>query len=249
MGMKNNYLIILLIGLFLIPTGLFPVNAQTNTVIRTKPIFENFYEITAVTNQTFDISSTVTCFSGPDSAFKVINSSLYNAKTSFYLEVYTLSSEALVNGLIAADARGVDVQVLLSEDRVSSYEDDYTIEAAFRLDQAGIPVSWASSSYAYTHAKFWIVDSKVAYIYSGNWAPSSIPVNPNARENREMGVGIHNVDVANYYEDIFLEDLANGNPYVAGSHIGYLQDEETGTYEHPFTEENVTGTMKVTPFF
>ncbi len=209
------------------------------------------YGIDAITTQTFKGVSNVTCFVGPDAAYKVIYNSLAKCSVSFYLEVYTLSSEPLVNGLIAAHGRGVDVQVSLSHDRVNSYEDDYTEEAAYRLDQAGILVTWCSSGFAFTHAKFWIVDHEVSFVYSGNWAPSSIPQYEGARKNRELGYAFNDTTIAAYYEGVFFDDQAIGNPYVGIPHLGNLQANETGgTYTHPFDEPFTTVEyMEVTPIF
>ena len=106
-----------------------------------------------------------------------------------------------MNRLVAAADRGLDVQVSLSDDRVSSYEDDYTEEAAYRLDQAGVIVTWCSSSFTYTHAKFWIVDSQDTFVYTGNWAPSSIPQVNYARTNRELGFMFDDASIATFYEN------------------------------------------------
>ena len=208
--------------------------------------------INAFTQQTFKGVTNVTCFVGPDAAYKVIQSSLAKCSDSFYLEVYTLSSEPLVNSLIDASDRGVDVQVSLSHDRVNIYEDNYTEEAAYRLNQAGVLVTWCSSSFAYTHAKFWIVDHEVAFVYTGNWAPSSIPQYEGARTNRELGYAFNDTAIASYYEGIFFDDQVIGNPYAGTEpHLGVLQANETGgTYTHPFDEPFTTVEyMEVTPIF
>jgi hypothetical protein len=205
---------------------------------------------TEIANMTFKDTLPVTCFCGPDNAYEVIMSSLEEAEESFYLEVYTLSSEPLVNALIAAYDRGVDVMVSLSHLRVNNYENQYTEEAAYRLDQAGVIVYWMSSEFAYTHAKFWIVDQQVAYVYSGNWAPSSIPQSPEARTNREMGLAFNNSVIADHYMGVFIDDQLNGELYESQPGVGYLQDNETsGTYEHPFDPVTITEYVEVTPVF
>ena len=251
--MKSKKHIIFLVGLMLVIPLLSlavktnDINAQDHTEIGA-PVFDP----NAITTQTFTGTRNVTCFVGPDAAYQMVHTTLANAQTSFYLEVYTLSSEALVNDLIAANGRGVDVQVSLSHDRVSGYEDDYTEEAAYRLDQAGILVTWCSSSFAYTHAKFWIVDSQLAFVYSGNWAPSSIPQYEGARTNREMGFMFDDTAIATYYENVFFDDQAEGTPYLGTEpHLGLLQPSETtGTYTHPFDEPyTVVANMEVTPVF
>ena len=201
---------------------------------------------------TYKGTTNITAFVGPDTAYKVVMDSIKSAKSSFYLEVYTLSSEPLVNELIRAYDRGVDVVVQLSEDRVNSYEDEYTEEAAYRLDDAGISVYWIDKvAFTYTHSKFWIVDSQVAYVYSGNWAPSSIPQAPEARVNREMGLAFNDTNIASYFENVFLDDgLYRSTPYTPGAGGGSLQANETsGTYPHPFSTANFIEYAEVIPIF
>ena len=238
-------ILVLMMPLFNIATNNKSVQAEVS-----RPLI-NRNSIDAITTTTFKDTYNITTFVGPDNAFKVVSNSIKAAKTSFYLEVYTLSSEALVDELIAAKGRGVDVVVHLSEHRVNPYENDYTEEAAWRLDNAGIDVYWiAASQFTYTHAKFWIVDTQVAYVYSGNWAPSSLPVSTNARTNREMGFAFNDTTIAQYYEDIFFDDGLNyGSAYTPSTHTGTLQSEETGTYVPQVSAQTYVEYAEVTPIF
>ncbi|MHA1155118.1 MAG: phospholipase D-like domain-containing protein [Candidatus Heimdallarchaeota archaeon] len=252
--MKINRFVIFVTAMLILPTVLMVLNPEVTVVVAKDPTntFEPWVNPDAITTQTFTGVSKVTCFVGPDSAYEVIMKSLNDSVTSFYLEVYTLSSEPLVNRLIAAQDRGVDVQVSLSHDRVSGYEDDYTEEAVYRLDAAGVIVTWCSSSFTFTHAKFWIVDSLETFVYSGNWAPSSIPQVNYARTNRELGYAFEDASIATYYENVFFDDQAIGNPYAGTEpHLGALQGNETGgTYTHPFDVPKVINEyMEVTPIF
>jgi len=254
--MKAKRFVFLVAIIFVVPTLLLAVNSQTRVVATENPTnTDEPWVITpdAIPTQTFTGVSTVTCFVGPDSAYDVIMASLDAAVTSFYLEVYTLSSEPLVNRLVAAAGRGVDVQVSLSHRRVNGYETAYTNESAYRLDQAGVLVTWCSSSFAFTHAKFWIVDSLTTFVYSGNWAPSSIPQVNYARTNRELGYMFEDATIAAFYETVFFNDQAIGNLYgtTVENHTGILQgNETTGTYTHPFdTPPTYNEYMEVIPLF
>ncbi len=244
--MKYNSKIYILTFLLIIP--LLAYNVASSTAYTSVNPEEQV--VNEIITTTFTGVTKITMFSGPDSAYDVVYNSVLDAKTSFYLEVYTLSSEALVDALIAAKGRGVDVIVLLSHDRVSGYEDNYTEESAYRLDNVGIDVLWTSSTFRFTHAKFWVVDSQTAYVYSGNWAPSSIPVSPEARTNREMGLAFNDTSIAKYYEDVFLDDMVISTPYTELPHIEYLQaEEDSETYSHPFTQTTITEYAEVTPIF
>ncbi len=246
---KIRFLLLLLLT---IPFGMLinpAYSSTTNNVSTNNFVSSTYYN--SITPTTFKGNFNITTFVGPDNAYQVIMGALKNSHTSFYLEVYTLSSEPLVNELIRAHDRGVSVIVLLSHDRVSSYEDEYTEEAAYRLDSAGIDVLWTSSDFRFTHAKFWIVDHKLAFVYSGNWAPSSIPQYPSARKNREMGFCFDNSDIASYYENVLLNDMSESTPYDSSiGHTGNLQaNATTGTYEHPFSPSTFVEYAEVTPIF
>ncbi|MBN1330428.1 MAG: hypothetical protein JXA54_13220 [Candidatus Heimdallarchaeota archaeon] len=250
MKYSNDKIILTLLVVMILPSLL--MGTTNKTTVESKVIWneEQWFEPNMIPTTTFTGVRNVTCFVGPDAAYELILSTLDKATTSFYLEVYTLSSEPLVNRLIAAHNRGVEVIVLVSHDRVNSYEDAYTETASYRLDQAGIDVSTASSTFTYTHAKFWIVDHQKTFVYSGNWAPSSIPQVNYARTNREMGFMFDDTEIATFYEDVFFDDLSIGNP-TSGVDNGVLQaNKTTGTYTHPFdTPYTVNGNMEVTPVF
>ena len=205
----------------------------------------------ALTTTTFTGVTNITTFAGPDSAYEIVLGSIRNAQTSFYLEVYTLSSEPLVNALINAHNRGVTVIVQLSDDRVNSFEDAYTEEAAWRLDNEGIDVYWTSgTAFVFTHAKFWIVDSQIAYVYSGNWAPSSIPQDSTSYTNREMGLIFNDASIATYFENVFFDDGLIATLYTPSSHGGVLQANETGgSYSPIATPSSFVEYAEVTPIF
>ncbi|MHA1197902.1 MAG: phospholipase D-like domain-containing protein [Candidatus Heimdallarchaeaceae archaeon] len=246
---KKQFSLLVILSLLLPVFSIISVENQVNASYQI-PIELEGLVTNAIVTETFTGTTNITAFVGPDNAYEIVLSSIKNAQTSFYLEVYTLSSEPLVNELIRAHGRGVDVIVQLSDDRVNSYEDDYTEESAWRLDNAGIDVYWTSGSFTFTHAKFWIVDSQQAFVYSGNWAPSSIPQYEGARKNREMGFIFNDAAIATYYEDVFFDDNLIATAYVSAAHTGTLQANETsGTYEHPFDYSTVVEYAEVTPIF
>ncbi|MCG3221409.1 MAG: hypothetical protein H7641_08510, partial [Candidatus Heimdallarchaeota archaeon] len=169
---KKDFVNIIILGMLLFTT--IKTSYTTDGLILTNDNSETTPD--AITTQTFTGTINVTTIVGPDYAYDVIHKALKHAQTSIHLEVYTLSSEPLVNELIRADRRGVEVIVQLSDDRVNSYEDAYTEEAAYRLKKQGIDVYWTNGTeFVFTHAKFWIIDGIETFVYSGNWAPSSIP--------------------------------------------------------------------------
>jgi phosphatidylserine/phosphatidylglycerophosphate/cardiolipin synthase-like enzyme len=247
--MNRRFLLVLTVSFLFLPfTTTWVKNENTSA-------YENPADVTNYTTEAFTekFKGTIPAkaFVGPDNAFEVVNASIHAAATSLYLEVYTLSSQNLIDSLIYAKAtNGVDVIVLLEFDHVSGYEDDYTEQAAYELDNAGVEVLWTTSDYTFTHAKFWVVDSQYTYVYSGNWAPSSLPADTDARNNREMGLMFDETNIATFYEDIFFEDYAKATAY-SGTDPGHtLPSEDSGTYVpvkvNPLT---ITEYMEVIPVF
>jgi len=246
---NRRFLLVLTVSFLLLPfTTTWVKNKNTSA-------YENPTEITNYTTEAFTekFKGTIPAkaFVGPDNAFEVVNASIHAAATSLYLEVYTLSSQNLIEALIYADeSNDVEVIVLLEFDHVSGYEDDYTEQAAYLLDDRGVEVLWTTPDYTFTHAKFWVVDSQYTYVYSGNWAPSSLPADTDARNNREMGLMFDETDIATFYEDIFFEDYAKATAY-SGTNPGHtLPSEDSGTYVpvkvSPLT---LTEYMEVIPIF
>jgi phosphatidylserine/phosphatidylglycerophosphate/cardiolipin synthase-like enzyme len=246
--MKKKFFVnILILGILLF--SIIKTSYTTDGTIITQE--SSFISTEAITTQTFTGTINVTTIVGPDYAFDIIHKAIKHASTSIYLEVYTFSSEPLVWELIRAHRRGVTVIVALSDDRVNSYEDDYTEEAAYRLKNEGIDVYWTNGTeFVFTHAKFWIIDGQETFVYSGNWAPSSIPQSSSARKNREMGFLFNHAGIASYYEGVFFADVGISTPYVLTPGTGSLQANETGgTYTPVSSVATFNEYAEVTPIF
>ena len=107
------------------------------------------------------------------SAEEEIISFIDSAGDSIYVEVYLLTSMDVVDSLILAHQRGVDVKVIL-EGRVSGSPNAL---AYSRLAGTGIDVCWASEAYKLTHSKLIIVDEKKAFVGSHNLSYSALNLN------------------------------------------------------------------------
>jgi len=145
----------------------------------------------------------VTPILSPDFSESLIIDLINSANVSLYIEqMYIYSSLTdIINAIIDAKERGVDVRVILDP---RSEESQETAEI---LVEHGIWVAYANTSYYDSphifetmHNKGMIIDSKIVLISSINWSPTSL------RENREVGVIIENEHIAQYYENIFNYD-------------------------------------------
>ena len=114
-------------------------------------------------------ASVVTSPSAEDQILELIDS----ARNSIYIECYIITSEEVVDHLIQAKQRGVEVKVIL-EERTSSSANAL---AYSRLAGAGVDVCWASEAYKLTHSKLMIIDKNTALLGSHNLSYSALNLN------------------------------------------------------------------------
>jgi cardiolipin synthase A/B len=132
------------------------------------------------------------------------------AHRSLYVEELEMDSTPIINALVAASKRGVDVHIVINADS------EYT--AAFNeLAAAGVHISnsYTGSDTLYVHAKAIVADygslDERFFVGSENWSDTSL------NENRELGIilpGWANQADVNSLMKTFKADFAAGVPYV-----------------------------------
>jgi len=128
-------------------------------------------------------------------AEKSINLVMFVIELSPYKE--DLKADQLINALIEAKQRGVDVEVILDQNvdfvqrrSRSDWEAKVkSIKAYKRLKEAGIKVRY-DEPVRYTHAKAIIIDKEIAILGSTNWTESSF------NKNNEVNVLIKSKGLA-----------------------------------------------------
>jgi len=171
----------------------------------------------------------VTLFTNPDNADEVIFRYLNAAESSIYVSMYTISrpdfNETLIN--LKTANPGMDIEVLISYRRVGSSENTDTKAAAQSLVANGILVYNSTKDDdkvdGYYHAKYWIIDGKHVFIYSGNWSPRSVTpqLEPDddsyasGEANRDMGIAVLNaLDIASFFKnEVWDKDVAEADPW------------------------------------
>lgn len=131
------------------------------------------------------------------------------ATQSVHMTMYLLTSPDVIDALVRAHGRGLDVRVVLNRDFPTG---GTTNDDAFNmLAAAGIGVHWAPSRYALTHEKCVVIDGREAWIMTMNTTVSS------PTTNREyLAVDREPVDVADA-NAIFEADYAGTDfPTYAG---------------------------------
>ncbi|MHA2402535.1 MAG: phospholipase D-like domain-containing protein, partial [Candidatus Kariarchaeaceae archaeon] len=185
----------------LIVTSSLRINGITNPVNLVQDEVD-YPSHTNIPKTNFSGIYNVTLFANPDNADEVIFKYLESAKESIYVSMYTISRPDFTNALIALKKANpsIDIRVLISRRRVGADENIDTYEAVRSLVDNLIPAYNASvapfiDNAGFYHNKYWIIDGKHTFVYSGNWSPRSVTtpetVYSSDEANRDMGVAVH----------------------------------------------------------
>src|SRR4249920_410511 len=108
----------------------------------------------------------------PDDTKKPIVDAIDSAKISLKIKMFVFSDPDLIDAVIAAKARGVNVQVMLNPARRSGEEDN--VDTRKKLEAAGIEVKDSNPAFGLTHEKSMIIDDETGFIKSLNWATKNL---------------------------------------------------------------------------
>jgi len=137
---------------------------------------------------------------GPDDRGASLLAAIAAAQRSVHMTMYLLSSREVLDALVAARRRGVEVQVVLN--RTIPGGAAVNMPAYDALTAAGAEVHWAPSSFDFTHEKCVILDGAEAWIMTMNATAAGLAT------NREfLAVDRDPVDVRDA-EAIFRADFA-----------------------------------------
>lgn len=94
-----------------------------------------------------------------------VMNAIKGAKSSIHMLMYNLTQPAVIDELIAAHLRGVDVQVILDQQNVGR---EKPTGAYHRLSEAKVRVVKSSPGFSLSHAKSFVIDRHTAYITTIN---------------------------------------------------------------------------------
>jgi len=236
------------LGITLIVSLLFLSVCTNYNIIKT--LRNDNIKIDTFSPITFKGKMRITTFASPDSSFEAVIDALNSTNTSLFIEMYSFSNPYILDVLGNLSAKGVNINIILHRYHASYYENEYTYWTAYELYDRGINVYWANSTeFRYTHAKFAIIDNTTVLIESENWAKSGVPKNP-TYGNRGWGVVIENTELADYFLDVFFNDLAIAEPYDPstadhGTPVSYIV--QSGHYTPIAEVETINEYAEVTP--
>jgi cardiolipin synthase len=103
----------------------------------------------------------------PDQGSQPVLDLINAAEKTIRVKMFTFTADDVAAALIAAQARGVAVQVMLNPARSSGSRANDDMKS--RLQAGGCTVVWSSPAFAVTHEKSMVVDGRVAMIATFNF--------------------------------------------------------------------------------
>ena len=108
----------------------------------------------------------------PDDSSKPILDAITAAKKSLRIKMFVFSDPSLIAAVIAAQQRGVKVQVMLNPARRSGEAENQESRAA--LLKGKVAVEDSNPAFDLTHEKSMVVDDASAFVKSLNWDPENL---------------------------------------------------------------------------
>ena len=229
------------------PIPIQRVREERPTISRPKQL-TGFPSHTNIPRANFTGVYNISLYVNPDNADDVIFKALKSAKKSIYVSMYTISRPDFNNTLIELKKANpsIDIQVLISNRRVGGGENRDTYAAAVSLVENFIPVYNSTKDNdkvnGFYHNKYWIIDGKTTFIYSGNWSPRSVTPPEDSyssgEPNRDMGVAVYDApDIADFVKtEVWDKDVAVADAW----------DLPLGVSQSSFTDgEVVDGTVSL----
>ncbi|MCX6767986.1 MAG: phospholipase D-like domain-containing protein [Candidatus Micrarchaeota archaeon] len=133
-------------------------------------------------------------------AEKEMVAAVSSARETLDILLFQFSSTAMKEAVVNALGNGARVRIIL-EPRV-----DANLETAAFLKEKGADARWATTDFAYTHAKLAIIDGRRVLVGSINWSKNALT------KNREAEVLVDDAALAREFQQVFEEDWAEATP-------------------------------------
>ncbi len=151
-----------------------------------------------------------TAFVSPDCSFSVLQREIDNASSSLYVNLYQFENPYLMDVVLDALNRGVNVSLLLEGNPVGGIKDE-ELFIAKQIKERGGAVRFSEDTFI-NHAKYTVIDNETAIVMTENWKNTGIPCD-NSFGNRGWGIVIKNERVAEYFKEVFFDDFYRGKEF------------------------------------
>jgi cardiolipin synthase A/B len=108
----------------------------------------------------------------PEDSAQPILDAINNAKKSIRIKMFVFSDPSLLNAVIAAEKRGVDVRIMLNPARRNGKEENGPCRET--LANVGIKVLDSNPVFDLTHEKSMVIDDTTAFVQSLNWETENL---------------------------------------------------------------------------
>jgi len=108
----------------------------------------------------------------PDDSARPMLDAINHASRSLRIKMFVFSDPAILQAVVAAHKRGVDVRVMLNPARRSGESENE--ESRKLLTSAGVNVLDSNPAFDLTHEKSMVVDDESAFVMSFNWEPRNL---------------------------------------------------------------------------
>ena len=108
----------------------------------------------------------------PDDSVQPIVDAIDAATKSLRIKMFIFTDPTLLDAVIAAHRRGVNVRIMLNPKRRSGVSEND--ESRSKLEAAGIEVRDSNPAFDLTHEKSMVVDDKIAFVKSLNWQTKNL---------------------------------------------------------------------------
>jgi cardiolipin synthase len=108
----------------------------------------------------------------PDDTSKPIVEAIIKAAKSIRIKMFLFSDPLLLQTVIDAQRRGVDVRVMLNPERRSGEQENADSRKA--LTDAGVNVIDSNPAFDLTHEKSMVIDDETAFVQSLNWETKNL---------------------------------------------------------------------------
>jgi cardiolipin synthase len=110
----------------------------------------------------------------PDDSAEPILEAIANAKESIRIKMFLFSDPSLLQAVIAAQHRGVDVRIMLNPARRNGEKEND--DSRKTLIDAGVNVIDSNPHFDLTHEKSMVIDDTTAFVQSLNWETKNLTV-------------------------------------------------------------------------
>ncbi len=199
----------------------------------------------AYASESFQVEA-VRAFVSPDSSFSELERLLVDAKTSIYVNSYTVTNPAVAALLEEASLRGNQVILMLESTPVGGVPGAEAMIVE-QLMEAGASVCFYSSNETrFNHAKYVIVDNSSSLIATENLGTSGFP-EKRTYGGRGWGVVILDEEMSESLAGIFFADLADCEPREVAKRMPEKSPTD-GAYEPTYSAKEFIGTYQLELF-